>query len=164
MPLRAALTVNTVNTENTVFLFGAPMTTINPAVTLAPEPNQTAVSKPTGYHMTCHGVARQGEDGRPHHHCIGLISLISLMQASRPRNTHTAVAIKLPSLTPTATLRPDPNLTAPRQPAGYTVTSPVNSKNHHVFSEWTKDVHLVVLYCVSDKVNTVKRGVKNEKI
>jgi hypothetical protein len=38
------------------------------------------------------------------------------------------------------------------------------SKNHHVFSEWTKDVRLVVLYCVSDKENTVKRGVKNEKI
>ena len=32
----------------------------------SPEPNQTAAGKPSGYHMTCHGVARQGEDGRPY--------------------------------------------------------------------------------------------------
>ena len=37
-----------------------------PIGNFSPEPNQTAASKPSGYHMTCHGVARQGEDGRPY--------------------------------------------------------------------------------------------------
>ena len=36
---------------------------------------------------------------RPHHHFISLISLISLMQAPRPRRPHTAAAIKLPCIT-----------------------------------------------------------------
>ena len=65
-----------------------------PCGNLSPEPNHTATGKPTGYHMTCHGVARQGEDGRTHHHFISLISLIRLLQASRPRKQHTAVTIK----------------------------------------------------------------------
>ena len=56
-----------------------------PAVNLPPSHARQRHRKPPGYHMTCHGVARQGEDGRPHHCLIGLISLISLMQASRHR-------------------------------------------------------------------------------
>ena len=79
------------------------------------------------------------------------------MQASRPRNTHTAVAIKKARHTPAVNL---PRATPPAHRRSHHK----NSKNHYVFSEWTKDVRLVVLYCVSDKENTVKRGVKNEKI
>ena len=33
--------------------------------TFSPAPYHTAASKPSGYNMTCRGVARQGEDGRP---------------------------------------------------------------------------------------------------
>ena len=35
------------------------------SVTYRPSPTALRHSKPTGYHMACHGVARQGEDGRP---------------------------------------------------------------------------------------------------
>ena len=62
-----------------------------------PEPNHRAASKPSGYNMTCRGVARQGEDGRPHTPLINLINLIILMQASRPRRLHTPAVIKLPA-------------------------------------------------------------------
>ena len=44
---------------------GAPMSNNHPNGNSAPEPYQTTPRKPTGYHMACHGVARQGEDGRP---------------------------------------------------------------------------------------------------
>ena len=37
-----------------------------PAVIFRPRQTTLRQSKPTGYHMTCHGVARQGEDERPH--------------------------------------------------------------------------------------------------
>ncbi len=71
--------------------------------------------------MTCHGVARQGEDGRTHHHFISLISLIRLMQASRPRNTHTTAAIKLPvALPPAAHLCPSQTTLRFCKPSGYT--------------------------------------------
>ena len=43
---------------------GAPMSNNHPNGKSSPESFPTAASKPTGYHMTCHGVARQGEDGR----------------------------------------------------------------------------------------------------
>ena len=78
-------------------------------------PSQTTLrqSKPSGYNMTCRGVARQGEDGRPHHH---LINLISLMQASHPRSTHTPVAIKQVEHTPVATLPPQKPRGIPTHP------------------------------------------------
>ena len=79
------------NTHTTVAIKKARHT---PSVNLHPSPTTQRHRKPSGYHMACRGVARQGEDGRTHHHFISLISLISLMQASRPRNTHTAAAIK----------------------------------------------------------------------
>ena len=53
-----------------------------PTGTFSPEPYQTAVGKPKGYIVT------------PHSPLINLIILIILMQASRPRNTHTAAANK----------------------------------------------------------------------
>ncbi len=65
----------------------------------APEPNQTAASKPTGYHKTCRGVARQGEDGRTHLCQTGQTSQTSQTKASRPRRLHPPVAIKLPRIT-----------------------------------------------------------------
>ena len=91
-----------------------------------PEPPHTAASKPSGYNMTCRGVARQGEDGRPHHHLISLISLISLMQASHHRRQHTAVAIKLPAY-PTVTLRPRHTTLRQSKPTGYNETHPPSS-------------------------------------
>ena len=46
-------------------LFGAPLSKNHPGGFASPEPPRTAASKPSGYNMTCRGVARQGEDGRP---------------------------------------------------------------------------------------------------
>ena len=46
-------------------MIGAPMSNNHPIGISSPAPNQTETRKPTGYHMACHGVARQGEDGRP---------------------------------------------------------------------------------------------------
>ncbi|MBR1953411.1 MAG: hypothetical protein IKA32_12580, partial [Lentisphaeria bacterium] len=44
----------------------------------------------------------RGITWRTHHYLIGLIGLISLMQAPRPRRPHTTVAIKKPA-NPTGT-------------------------------------------------------------
>ncbi|MBR2909990.1 MAG: hypothetical protein IKC05_00140, partial [Lentisphaeria bacterium] len=38
----------------------------HPNGTFCPEPYHIAAQHPPGYHMACHGVVRQGEDGRPH--------------------------------------------------------------------------------------------------
>ncbi len=65
----------------------------------SPEPPRTAASNPSGYNMTCRGVARQGEDGRPYTLLIILIILMILMQASRQRRQHTPAVIKLLSIT-----------------------------------------------------------------
>ena len=77
-------------------LFGAPYALPHPAVTHCPEPGRTAASKTTGYNMTCRGVARQGEDGRPH---LCQTGQTSQTEASRQRRLHTPVAIKLPGIT-----------------------------------------------------------------
>ena len=45
---------------------GAPMSNNHPNGKSSPESFHTAASKPTGYTEACHGVARQGEDGRTH--------------------------------------------------------------------------------------------------
>ena len=53
--------------------------------------------KPSGYTEACHGVARQGEDGRTHlaqTSQTGLTGLTGLTQAPRSRAPQTAVAIK----------------------------------------------------------------------
>ncbi len=105
-----------------------------PCITLTvnfrPSHSRLRYCKPTGYHMTCHGVARQGEDGRTHHHFISLISLISLMQASRPRCPHTPAVIKLPAY-PCGNSSPEPNHRAASKPTGYPVTPPYTSHKSH---------------------------------
>ena len=68
--------------------------------------------------------AHQGEDGRPHHYLISLISLISLMQAPRPRNTHTTVAIKKARHTPSVNLHPSPTTPRHSKPTGYPEAHP----------------------------------------
>ncbi len=76
-------------------------------------------------HGVYRGLPRRSPSGRrraPHHHFISLISLISLMQAPRRRNTHTTVAIKQAKHYPCGTSSPEPNHTAACKPTGYIVT------------------------------------------
>ena len=66
-----------------------------------PEPNQTAASKPSGYHMTCRGVARQGEDGRTH-----LVRQVRQVRQVRLKRHANATRIPpQPSSKPSTTLR-----------------------------------------------------------
>jgi len=73
--------------------------------------------KPTGYHMACHGVARQGEDGRTHH-------VRQVRQVRQVRHKRHAPAPRIPPLPsnrqayPTGTFAPEPNLTAAPQALG----------------------------------------------
>ena len=48
-------------------VIGAPIAIITQTAHFAPSPTTQRHSKPSGYHMACHGVAHQGEDGRTHH-------------------------------------------------------------------------------------------------
>ena len=98
------------------------MSNNHPRGNSSPEPSHTVASKPSGY--TCRGVVRQGEDGRPLLGQTSQTGQTNLMQASRHSNTHTAVAIKLPSTTPTAALRPSHSRLRHCKPTGYTVTPP----------------------------------------
>ena len=87
MPLRAALTVNT------GVLFGAPMSKNHPGGFASPEPPCTAASKPSGYNMTCRGVARQGEDGRPQypsHNSHDSHASVTPAQTAHPRSHQVA--------------------------------------------------------------------------
>ena len=68
----------------------AAVITAYPCGTSSPEPFHTAASKPTGYHMACHGVARQGEDGRTHF----------VRQVRHKRHTHATRIPPLPSSCP----------------------------------------------------------------
>jgi len=65
---------------------GAPMSNNHPDGNSSPEPNHTAACKPTGY-IVAHPSCQTGQTGQT-----------GQTQASRPRNTHTAVAIKLPCI------------------------------------------------------------------
>ena len=78
--------------------------------------------KPSGYTEACHGVARQGEDGRTHlaqTSQTGLTGLTGLTQAPRSRAPQTAVAIK--QAYPTGISAAAPNQTAACKPTGYTM-------------------------------------------
>ena len=109
-------------------MIGAPIAIITQTAHFAPSHTTQRHSTPP---RVSHGLPRRSPSGRRRahpHHCIGLISLISLMQASRPRNTHTAVAIKKPSTTPNGKSAPEPYQTAASKPTGYTVTLPYSSQ------------------------------------
>ena len=69
--------------------------------------------QPKQRHRQTHGVSHGA-----HHNLISLISLISLMQAPHPRNTHTAVAIKQAKHYPCGNFSPEPNHTAAGKPSG----------------------------------------------
>ena len=79
---------------------------------------------PTGYHMACHGVARQGEDGRTH-------LVRQVRQVRQVRHKRHAPAPRIPPLPsnrqayPTGTFAPEPNQTAPRNPPGLMCTPKV---------------------------------------
>ena len=87
MPLRAALTANTVNTVNTGVLFwGADEQESLQRFCFARAP-RTAASKPSGYNET-HQSCQTGQTGQT-----------GQTKASRPRRQQTTVAIKLPGST-----------------------------------------------------------------
>ena len=94
------------------------------AAATAAHPN--GKSSPEPYQIAAQTNPR-GITWRPQHNLISLISLIGLMQAPHPRNTHTAVAIKQAKRYPTVNLHSEPTQTAPRKPSGYLMTPPILS-------------------------------------
>ena len=79
---------------------------------------------PKGYHMTCHGVARQGEDGRTH-------LVRQVRQVRQVRHKCHAPATRIPPLPsnrqayPTGTFAPEPNHTAAPQTHGVSHGAPI---------------------------------------
>jgi len=91
-------------------------------------PSQTTLrhSKPTGYHMACHGVARQGEDGRT-------LLIRQVRQVRQVRHKRHAAAPRTPPLlyclhTPQAHFRPSQNTLRYCKPTGYTMAPPCLSQ------------------------------------
>ena len=90
----------------------------SPAAHLRPAPNHTAPGKPTGYTVACHGVARQGEDGRPK-----IVRQVrQVRQVRHKRHTTAARTPPLPSNRPALpcgnSLLPEPKQTAAQQTHG----------------------------------------------
>ena len=139
------------------------MSNNHPRGNSSPEPYHTAASKPSGYNMTCRGVARQGEDGRP----LLVRQVRQVRQISCKRH---AAATRIPPLPSSCQALPQQQLCARvkpnsgRQTHGVYRSPSINSKKSPCFFRVDKRCPLgCFILCFRYGKQPQKRGDKMKK-